>query len=316
MALGLFTLTIAHALPLLIVARLFQGVGVGLSIGAVSAAFAESYRGKLPQGNALQSITAVGLFAGPVVSAIAYDLGAGLNLAFVPGLISVVLLLALVPTFAEPTRDNAAAPAIADAPAPADEVARGLRFALPLVFISWAGLSLYLSLVPAYLATTLHAVNPLIGAAAIVAAQLASLITTLVLGGALLARSGIVAPVVAVAGLALLIVATSLNLWPLVALATLMVGAGGGVASAAAFGIATRVGRGQRARIFARMFVGAYLGYSIPVLAIGLIAVHASLTTGFIVVVAGLAIVAASLPFLREQQAPPACPSRLAVAAA
>jgi MFS family permease len=305
MATGLLTLTLAHDLVWLIAARLFQGIGVGLSVGAVSAAFAESYRGRLPQGNALQSITAIGLFAGPVVSAIAYTLGAGLNGSFVPGLISVASLLLLTRFIAEPPRDLAAAPT-AEAPLPDAEVARGLRFAMPLVFVSWAALSMYLSLVPAYLAATLHATSPLIGAAAIVGAQVSSLITTMILGRTLLQRSGIVAPVVTVAGLGLLVAGTSLNLWPLVVVATLMVGAGGGVASAVAFDIATRVGRGQRARIFARMFVAAYLGYSIPVLTIGLIAVHTSLATGFGVVVAGLALVAAALPLLRRTGPAPA----------
>ena len=81
---GISIITLAHNLPTLILARLFQGIGVGLSVGAVSAAFADTYRGKLAQGNALQSITAVGLFAGPVVSAIAYNLGWGLNAGVYP----------------------------------------------------------------------------------------------------------------------------------------------------------------------------------------------------------------------------------------
>jgi hypothetical protein len=136
----------------------------------------------------------------------------------------------------------------------------------------------------------------------------------MVLGGALLQRSGIIAPAIGVAGLALLVAGTSLNVWPLVAIATLMVGAGGGVASAAAFGIAARIGRGQRARVFARMFVAAYLGYSVPVLAIGVIAVHASLTIGFTTVIAALALITAALPLVRERQAPAVQP-RTAIAA-
>jgi MFS family permease len=312
MASGLLVLTIAPGLPLLIVARLLQGIGVGLSVGAVSAAFTESYRGPLPAGNALQSITAVGLFAGPVVSAVAYDLGAGLNAAFVPGLISVVSLLALLRLIGEPVRDGAVTER--DEALPPDVVARALTFAMPIVFVSWAGLSMYLSLVPTYLATTLHAMNPLIGASAIVTAQLASLVATLLLGGTLLQRSAIIAPVVGVAGLGLLVAGTSLNIWPLVVLATLIVGAGGGVASAAAFGIAARVGRGQRARVFARMFVAAYLGYSVPVLVIGLIAVHTSLTAGFTSVIVALALLTAVLPLLREREAAAACP-RVGVAA-
>jgi Na+/melibiose symporter-like transporter len=301
MAVGIATLVLAHDLQLLIVARLFQGLGVGLSIGAVSAAFAETYRGKLPQGNALQSITAVGLFAGPVVSALCYNLGWGLNLALVPGLVSVIALLALT-RFLKERSGDAGSVQPAEEPFSAAAVARALRFAMPVVFVSWAGLSLYLSLVPSYLAATLHAINPLIGAGAVVAAQLASLVATLVLGKAAPEKTGIVGSIVTVAGLALLVIGTSTNIWALVVAATILVGAGGGVASAAAFGIATRIGRGQRSRIFARMFVAAYLGYSIPALALGAIAVRTSFATGFISIIVLLAFITAALPFVRERR--------------
>ena len=311
MAIGITTLVLAHNLPMLIVARLFQGLGVGLSIGAVSAAFAETYRGKLPQGNALQSITAVGLFAGPVVSAVCYNFGWGLNLSLVPGLVSVLALLAITRFLKERDSDATAAQA-GDEPFASELVASALRFAMPVVFVSWAGLALYLSLVPSFLAASLHALNPLIGAAAVVAAQLSSLAATLVLGKASPEKTGIAGSVVTVLGLALLVIGTSTNAWAFVALATVLVGAGGGTASAAAFGIATRIGRGQRARIFARMFVAAYLGYSIPALALGAIAVRTSFATGFISIIASLAIVTAGLAFVRMKDARPVCSTAFA----
>ncbi len=55
------------------------------------------------------------------------------------------------------------------------------------------------------------------------------------------------------------------------------------------------------------MFVAAYLGYSVPVLALGIIAAHATFGAGFITIVTGLALVTALLPFLREAPAPVAC---------
>jgi hypothetical protein len=248
----------------------------------------------------LQSITAVGLFAGPVVSAVAYNLGFGLNYAFVPGLISIVALLFVVRFLAE-HRTVATATQTVDVPFPADVVARSLRFAFPLAFVSWTGLSLYLSLVPSYLATTLHALNPLVGAVAIVAAQVSSLIATLLIGNVPPEKSGFYASIVMVAGLALLVLGTSTNTWAYVIVATIMVGSGGGVASAGAFGIATKIGRGQRAQVFAKMFVAAYLGYSVPVLVLGVIAVHTSFATGFISIIVFLALITAALPLLRDR---------------
>lgn len=306
MVAGLVTLTLAHGLPLLIVARFFQGIGAGLAIGAITAAFSESYRGKLPAGNAIQSVTAVALAAGPVVTAVAFDLGGGPNLSYLPMLILAVGILALTPLFKKP-RADAGTPQASEEPFSSDIVGRALRFAMPLVFISWAGLSLYLSLVPSYLFASLHAANPLIGAGAFVAAQLASLLATLRLGSVAPERSGIIAPVVIVAGLVLLVVGTDANIPLLIGVATILVGAGGGVASAAAFAVVGRVARGQRARLFARMYVAGYLGYSLPALAVGLIAARASLTAGFTSVIVAIAILTAVLPLLRTSNPKPAC---------
>ena len=301
MAAGLATLTLAHNVAMLIVSRLLQGAGVGLSVGALTAAVSESYRGKLPVGNVLQAVAAVALFSGPVISAVAFNLGGGLHLSYVPSLVLLVAVLALTPSIAE----RATAPGTdrpLDQPYAPEIVARGLRFAFPLAFVSWAGLSLFLSLVPAYLATALHASNPAVGAGAVVVMQFASLIVTLSLRNISPERGGIAGAIVSISGIAVLIAGTTLNVWALIVLATLMVGGGGGLASSASFGIAGRVGRGHRVRTFARWYVAAYAGYSIPVLAIGLIAARTSFATAFIVVTAALALVVVVLPFLRPSR--------------
>ena len=298
MAIGLLTLTLAQNLAWLIVARLFQGLAVGVAVGPVSAVFAESYRGKLPAGSVMQSIAALGLLSGPVISAIAFNFGGGIHLSYVPTLILVTGLLALTPFIAARPTNASGAPA-AEVPLPEAAVASALRFALPSAFVGWAGLSLLLSLVPAYLAATLHAANPAIGAAAIAAAQFTSLVATLVLRDLVPERGGVYGAFAAVFGLALLVVGTSTNIWPLVVIATLLVGGGSGIASAAAFGIAGKIGQGQRTRIFARMYVAAYMGYSVPALAIGLIAVHTSFAVAFIIVTVALGALAAVLPALR-----------------
>lgn len=301
MVAGLVTLVLAHDLALLIVARLFQGAGVGLSIGALTAAVSESYRGKLAVGNVLQAVAAVGLSSGPVISAVAFNFGGGVNHSYVPSLVLAVAVLALTPFIAERaiTPDTNAP---VDRPYPPDVVARELRFALPVAFVSWAGLSLFLSLVPAYLAATLHASNPGIGAGAVVAMQLASLIVTLSFRNIAPERGGIAGAFVGLSGLAVLVAGTTLNAWALIVLATLMVGGGGGLASAASFGIAGRIGRGHRVRTFARWYVAAYAGYSIPVLAIGLIAAYTSFTVAFVTVTVALGAVTAALPLLRPSR--------------
>ena len=294
---GLATLTLAHSLAFLIVARLFQGAGIGLAVGGLTAAMAETYRGKLPTGTVLQTVAAIGLFTGPVISAIAFNLGGGLNVSYVPGLVIAVALLALIRFVAErPTNPGTAQPA--DVPYSPAAVAGALRFALPVAFVSWAGLSLFLSLIPSYLATALHATNPAVGAGAIFAAQLASIIVTLSLRNISPEHGGIYGSIASVTGIALLVIGTTTNSWGLIVLATLLAGGGSGMASAASFGIAGRIGRGHRANVFARWYVAAYAGYSLPVLAIGLIAVHTSFETAFVIVTAALAAIVAVLPRL------------------
>jgi MFS family permease len=302
---GTLTLVFAHGLALLIAGRFLQGIGAALAIGSISATFSESYRGKIATGQALAVVTAVALSAGPLVTAIAYDLGAGPNLAYLPMLVLGVGMLGLVPAFPGRTPRTTVVRPADDVLAP-DVVRRGLRFAMPLVFVAWSGTSLYLSLVPAYLAAALHAVNPLIGAGAFLATQLAAIAASIRFGNVAPERSGVIAPAFVVLGLALLVVGTSAHLWSLIVVATIAVGAGGGVASGAAYAIAGRIGRGQLARVFARLLFAAYAGYSLPSVVTGAIADHASFAAGFATVIGALAVIVATLPLLRERRTAPA----------
>ena len=288
----------------LIAARLLQGAGAALGVGSISATFSESYKGRIATGQALSIVTAVALAAGPLVTAIAYDLGGGLNASYLPVLVFGCAALALAPLL------NAKAPvganSVAEPTLPSDVIWRSLRFAMPLVFVAWAATSLYLSLVPAYLAASLHATDPLIGAGAFLATQFATIAANVRFGIVPPDRAGIPASIVTVVGLALLILGTTTGLWAVIVLATILVGGGAGVASAASFAVASRAGQGQRARIFARLLVAAYLGYSVPVLVLGIIASHISFTAGFLAVVALLAAITAALRVLQDAAFSPA----------
>ena len=311
MAAGTLTLVFAHGLPLLIGARLLQGIGAALAIGAISATFTENYKGRIAAGQALAIAQALALACGPIVTAIAYDLGGGPNLSYLPMLVLGIAILAFVPFFGTQS-DPVPQLQPTEEPLPARDVWRGLRFAMPVIFVSWAGNSLYLSLVPAYISASLHASDALIGAGAFFATQLSAVLASTYFGNVSAERNGVVGPSVVVFGLALLVVGTYANLWALIVVATILVGAGSGVASGAAYATAARVGRGQRARIFARLLVAAYLGYSVPSLVIGFIATRSSFTIGFSTAIVGLAVIAVATPFLKDgsrregRQRPPA----------
>lgn len=299
---GLVALAFASGFPGLVVARLLQGAGVGFASGAIVAAVTETHHGRLAPGSWTMIASGVGIFTGPLVAAVAYDLGAGEHFAYAPLVVLTVACAAALPLLSP--RVSAQAGTAVEETLPPDVVRRALAFALVVTFVSWTGVSLYLSMVPAFLAATLHARDPLVGAAVISALQLAGIVATLSLRTIVPEREGIVAPLVVVLGLIALVAGTMLHGtvgWALIVLSTVLVGTGGGVAFATAIVIATRVCRGQRARIFARLYVAAYLAFSIPSVVIGTIATHSSLAVGFTVVIVLLAALVAALPVLRTR---------------
>lgn len=297
---GTLVLICAHGLRELLFARFLQGAGAALAVGVISATFTETYRGKIAAGQALAVVTAAALSFGPVVTAIAYDLGGGTNLSYVPmftiGIASYAFL-----GFFDPHPSGQKPTDRSELPLPANVVFRALRLAMPMVFVAWAGSSLYLSLVPAYLATVLHARDPLVGAGAFVGTQVASVTASILYGRVKPESGGVIAPIGVVAGLSTLIFGTQLHLWWMIVVGTIAVGAGSGVASGAAFTIAGQVGRGQRPRVFSHLLVAAYLGYSLPTLLVALIASKLSFTTGFAITTSALTLIAIALPFLRSQ---------------
>jgi Na+/melibiose symporter-like transporter len=298
---GTLTLIGAHELRELIFARLLQGAGAALAVGVISATFTEAYDGKIAAGQALAVVTAAALSFGPVVTAIAFDSGAGTNWAYIPMFAIGIASLTLLGFFDARSHGANTNNVAAEETLSPEVVSRALRFAMPMVFVAWGGSSLYLSLVPAYLAAAVHATNPLVGAGAFVGTQIASVAASIRFGRVKSEHNGVVAPIGVIMGLLLLVVGTQANLWWLIVLGTISVGAGSGVASGAAFSIAGRVGRGQRPRIFSRLLVAAYLGYSLPTLLVGLIASRQSFTIGFAAATSALALIAISLPFLRSR---------------
>ncbi|GAC1585303.1 MAG: MFS transporter [Candidatus Elarobacter sp.] len=296
---GVIVLVFANGFAGLLLARLLQGAGVGIASGALTASVTETHRGPIAAGALSTMASSVGIFFGPLSVAIAYDLGAGLHAAYVPILVLTIACGLALRLLAPRVVPGETGPI--DAPLPREMVARALWFALPVTFVSWTGMALFLSMVPAYLAATLHAHDPLVGAGVIAAAQVAGIATTLRLRATSPERAGIVAPLVVVIGLIALVSGTALHgiaAWALVIAATVLVGGGGGLAFASAVVVATRVARGQRARVFARLFVAAYLGFALPSFAVGTIAAHSSLAAGFIVAIVVLGAVVAALPAL------------------
>lgn len=307
---GLAAFASVTTLPGLVLARLLQGAGVGIASGALIASVTESYRGKLAAGTLTAIASSAGIFTGPLTVAAAYDLGAGAHNAYWPLLWLTLLSIPVLPQFAP--RVVASSRADIEQPYEPPIVARALAFALPVTFVSWSGVSLYLSMVPGFLAATLHARDPLVGALVISAVQLAGIVAVVARRTIVPGRDGIIAPLVVVLGLIALIGGTSLHGaagWVLVGVSTVCVGAAGALAFATGIVIATRVCRGQRARVFARLYVAAYLAFALPALTVGAVGARSSLLVGFGIVIVVLAALVAALPALRAHAALEAVPA-------
>lgn len=307
---GLTACFVAGDRTYLIAARLLQGIGVGIAVGGVAAALAETHRGTVPAAAWTGAASNAGLLFGALITAVAFDLGAGLHGSYLPMLVITLACAALLGLFSGRTSD-ARRGLVPEEPLPPRTVARTLAFVLPATFVSLSAFSLFLSMVPAFLESRLHAHDPLVGALVIAALQTASIVATLRLGGAEPGRAAVFASATIVVGLALLIAGTSAQgplAWILVAVATIVVGVSGGIGFGSAFSLAARVARGQRARVFSRVYVATYLGFGLPGLAVGLIAARTSLTIGFIVTTAFLAATTALLPLLRARIEPVPAP--------
>ena len=305
---GLVVLALAHDVPVLAVARLLQGVGVGLASGALTAAISETHRGRLPAGTITVVASATGLLTGAVITAGAYDASRSTALAVVP--LIVVTIAMFVAVMLLPARGESGAPD--GAPYDRATVVRALVFALPITFVGWSGVSLFLAMVPAFIASALGAADPFVGAAVIAAVQIFSITGTFAVRRVAVEAAGVGGPIAVVAGLVALVAGTMIAGtagWLLIGLATVLVGAGGGAAFAAGVAATMRVCRGQRARLFARLYVAAYLGFAVPSWVVGAVAVRSSFAIGFVVVIATLAAIVVALPYLGKRAALHAVPA-------
>jgi hypothetical protein len=305
---GLALLTRANAVSAAVLARLAQGAAVAIGSGSLTAAISQTHRGRIPGGVVTTIASNVGLMAGALTSAIAYDFTRSVTLALVPLIGLTVVVGACI--VALPRR--AVVGTTGEVPYDQKTVVAALAFALPVTFVGWSGISLYLSMVPTYLASALGLRDPVVGAVVIAAVQLASIGGTLALRSLAVRRAGVAGPAAVVIGLALLVLGVRAGgaMGAAAVLAsTALVGSGGGVAFAAGVSAATAVCRGQRARVFGFLYVAAYLGFGVPSWVVGVVAAATSFSTAFVIIIVTLAAVTAALPLLGRRAALDALPA-------
>jgi MFS family permease len=311
-AVSLVMFTVAGGVPLLMAARLVQGVATGIALTTLGATLVDLNPPAFPgrAGTVNSVVPAAGLALG--------SLGCGALVQFGPaptrlvwalllgGMALAAVVVAVIPDAAQrrPGALASLAPKLG-VPAPI----RPEFYALvPIMLASWALGGLYLALGPSVAAGLFGLTNHLVG----------GLVVTLLCGPgaitAFLLRSrpapGLVSP-----GAALLAAGTAVTLGGVLAhsialsgVGTAVAGVGFGMSSLATFGTLGRLAApAQRSELFAVAFVISYLAFSVPAVAAGIASTHAGLrptSIVYAVAVVVLSVAAVAAQRLRAGRGP------------
>jgi MFS family permease len=266
------------SLPGLIIARIVSGVSIGLTTGTATAYLAELHLGAggSPTGRRPQVVATAANLGGIGVG----PLGAGLLAQFVPlplvvpyvifggVLVALALLIAFAPeTASRPGPRPAWRPQRVTIPAHA----RGTFFAaMGAAAAAFAVYGVFNSLMPGFLAGTMHETSYAVAGAVAFSAFAAGAVAQIALGTASTATTLKVSVPVLLAGLALFTVGMWLPSLPLFVIGGVVTGAGGGLVFRGSLVAAAGTAPPEsRAEVLAGFFLGAYVGLSAPVIALG-----------------------------------------------
>src|SRR5205807_9543525 len=145
-------------------------------------------------------------------------------------------------------------------------------------FIGWAALAIFVSLLPSFLIQSLSLHNLMVGAFIVTGLQIGMLSASLI-GRGLANRPAIITAMLALGGgIWILLVAVPYHAYPLIALATVIVGIGNGLAYLAGLNIVNAIAPpDRRAETISAFLVAGYLGVSIPALGVGIAATYVGL---------------------------------------
>jgi Major Facilitator Superfamily len=301
------------SLPGLIVARVVSGVSIGLTTGTATAYLAELHLGAggAPAGLRPQVVATASNLGGIGVG----PLSAGLLAQFVPSplvvpyvifggaLVVLAALIAFAPeTASRPDPRPAWRPQRVAIPAHA----RGTFFAATgAAAAAFAVYGVFNSLMPGFLAGTMHETSYAAAGAVAFSAFAAGAVAQIALGRAGVARTLKVAVPVLVAGLALFTLGMWLPSLPVFVIGGIATGAGGGLVFRGSLVAAASTAPPQsRAEVLAGFFLGAYIGLSVPVIALGVATEYVAARDVMLVfvVLAAVAIAAGVRAILRRDR--------------
>jgi MFS family permease len=263
----------------LLVARIVSGVSVGLTTGTASAYLAELHLGAggSPAGRRPQIVATASNLGGIGVG----PLGAGLLAQFVPSPLvmpyvifgGVLVVLAVATAIAPETADRPnPRPAWRPQRVAIPAHARGTFFAAAAAgAAAFAVYGVFNSLMPGFLAGTMHETSYAVAGAIAFAAFASGALAQIALGSAGVALTLRTAVPVTVAGLILFTLGMWLPSLPVFVIGGIITGAGSGlVVRGSLVAAAGTAPPESRAEVLAGYFLGAYVGLSVPVIALGI----------------------------------------------
>jgi MFS family permease len=304
LAAGSLILAFARGLEWLLVARVVQGIGMGIGTGAAAAAIREwtPERERSRAGTitviAVAAGSALGALLGGILGEYAPHPSALPYFVHVALLALVAVAVAMVPPCPHPR--PAAHSLIPRIP---PQIRRPFFVASAQAFIGWGSFAIFVGLVPAFLANALNLHNLLVGAFAITGIQVGS-VTGSLAAQHLPNRPAIVTAMLTLgAGMWLLLFGVGLHVYVLVAVATLVTGAGGGLSYLAGLNIVNAISPPEhRAEMLSAFLVACYLGFSVPALLLGIAANQFGLFAAFIGAAVVLGAIAVTIIALTSER--------------
>lgn len=264
------------ALPGLLVARFVSGVGIGALTASATAQLAElhgRWRGSGALAGAVATVANIGgLGLGPLIAgALAVLAPAPLVLPFVVYLVVLVLATATALLVPETVRRPDPLPRYRPQRVAVDPAARSAFLAAGVaVFAGFSVFGLFSAVTPTVLARVFGASSPLTVGAVTWSVFTAGALAQLAFLKASLRLSLVVSVAAIVAGLAALGIAPALPALPLFVVGAIVAGAGVGLVFRSCLGlVGSMAPEERRGETLAGLFLLAYLGLIVPVLAVG-----------------------------------------------
>lgn len=302
-ALASAVLAFASNLWGLLMGRVLQGVSLGVGVSTAAAAVREWMDDAMrPRAGAVTLIgTTIGSAFGATLSGVLAQYAP--YPTKLPYLLHILLLGGIAAVVARvPACPHIGPAAHRGLPAIPRAIRRPFYLASVESLLGWATFAIFISLLPSFLIRALNLHTLLVGTFVVIALMTGS-VTALFAARRMGDRVAIVAGMLALGGGTwLLLLAIPYHQYALVALATLIVGVGGGLSYLSGLNIVNTIAPpDHRAELLSAFLVACYLGFSIPVLGVGIAANFVGLYDAIVGAAVLLGIVAVATMLLTTE---------------